>query len=40
MMATYAIGHLMMGFILNEPGYKMADDKRYKLYFSNTWKWK
>ncbi|MCG2716932.1 MAG: N-6 DNA methylase [Candidatus Marinimicrobia bacterium] len=36
MMAPYAIGHLKMGFIFEELGYKMADDKRFKLYLTNT----
>lgn len=36
MMAPYAIGHLKIGFILEELGYKMADDERFKLYLTNT----
>jgi predicted helicase len=36
MMAPYAIGHLKIGFILDELGYKMADDERFKLYLTNT----
>ncbi|MDO9548054.1 MAG: type ISP restriction/modification enzyme, partial [Candidatus Marinimicrobia bacterium] len=36
MMAPYAIGHLKMGFIFEELGYKMADDERFKLYLTNT----
>jgi predicted helicase len=36
MMAPYAIGHLKMGFILDEMGYKLADDERFKLYLTNT----
>jgi len=36
MMAPYAIGHLKMGFIFDELGYKMADDERFKLYLTNT----
>jgi predicted helicase len=36
MMAPYAIGHLKMGFILDELGYKLADDERFKLYLTNT----
>ncbi len=36
MMAPYAIGHLKMGFILEELGYKMTDDERFKLYLTNT----
>jgi len=36
MMAPYAIGHLKMGFVFEELGYKMADDERFKLYLTNT----
>jgi predicted helicase len=36
MMAPYAIGHLKMGFIFDELGYKMEDDERFKLYLTNT----
>ncbi len=36
LMAPYAIGHLKIGFILDELGYKMADDERFKLYLTNT----
>jgi type I restriction-modification system DNA methylase subunit len=36
MMAPYAIGHLKMGFILDELGYNLADDERFKLYLTNT----
>jgi len=36
MMAPYAIGHLKMGFIFDELGYKMTDDERFKLYLTNT----
>ncbi|MDD5062694.1 MAG: N-6 DNA methylase [Candidatus Marinimicrobia bacterium] len=36
MMAPYAIGHLKMGFIFEELGYKMADDERFQLYLTNT----
>jgi len=36
MMAPYAIGHLKMGFIFDELGYRMADDERFKLYLTNT----
>ncbi len=35
-MAPYAIGHLKIGFLLEELGYKMADDERFKLYLTNT----
>jgi len=36
MMAPYAIGHLKMGFILDELNYSLADDERFKLYLTNT----
>ena len=36
MMAPYAIGHLKMGFILDELGYQLDDDERFKLYLTNT----
>lgn len=36
MMAPYAIGHLKISFLLEELGYKMAKDDRFKLYLTNT----
>jgi len=36
MMAPYAVGHLKMGFLLEELGYKLAEDDRFKLYLTNT----
>ena len=36
MMAPYAIGHMKMSFLLEEFGYKMADDERVKYYLTNT----
>ncbi|AFN73993.1 Adenine specific DNA methyltransferase [Melioribacter roseus P3M-2] len=36
MMAPYAIGHLKIGLIFEELGYKMKDDERFKLYLTNT----
>lgn len=36
MMAPYAIGHLKMGFLLEEFGYTLAEDDRFKLYLTNT----
>jgi type I restriction-modification system DNA methylase subunit len=39
MMAPYAIGHLKMGFILEELGYHLKDDERFKLYLTNTLEW-
>ena len=36
MMAPYAIGHLKIGFLFDELGYKLANDERFKLYLTNT----
>ncbi|MEW6676115.1 MAG: N-6 DNA methylase, partial [Nitrospirota bacterium] len=36
MMAPYAIGHLKMSFLLEELGYKLYEDDRFKLYLTNT----
>ncbi len=36
MMAPYAIGHLKMSFLLEELGYKLNDEERFKLYLTNT----
>ena len=36
MMAPYAIGHLKMGFLLEELGYELQKDDRFKLYLTNT----
>ena len=36
MMAPYAIGHIKMAFLLEELGYKLADEDRFKLYLTNT----
>jgi predicted helicase len=36
MMAPYSIGHLKIGLIFEELGYKMKDDERFKLYLTNT----
>ncbi|HBR22801.1 MAG TPA: DNA methyltransferase [Nitrospiraceae bacterium] len=36
MMAPYAIGHLKMSFLLEELGYKLQSDDRFKLYLTNT----
>lgn len=36
MMAPYAIGHLKMSFLLEELGYRPADDERFNLYLTNT----
>ena len=36
MMAPYAIGHLKIGFILEELGYKMGNEERFNLFLTNT----
>src|SRR3989338_7087314 len=36
MMAPYAMGHLKMSFLLEELGYRLKDDDRFKLYLTNT----
>lgn len=36
MMAPYAIGHLKMSFLLEELGYRLHEDDRFKLYLTNT----
>jgi predicted helicase len=36
MMAPYAVGHLKMVFLLEELGYKLKKDDRFKLYLTNT----
>ena len=36
MMAPYAIGHLKIGFLLEELGYRISEDERFQLYLTNT----
>ena len=36
MMAPYAIGHLKISFLLEELGYTMQEDDRFKFYLTNT----
>jgi hypothetical protein len=36
MMAPYAIAHLKIGFLLEELGYALPQDERFKLYLTNT----
>ena len=36
MMAPYAVGHLKMSFLLEELGYELQKDERFKLYLTNT----
>jgi type I restriction-modification system DNA methylase subunit len=40
MMAPYAIGHIKISFLLEELGYKLQDDDRFKLYLTNTLEFK
>jgi hypothetical protein len=36
MMAPYAVGHLKMSFLLEELGYSLQKEDRFKLYLTNT----
>lgn len=36
MMAPYAIGHIKISFLLEELGYTMKENERFKLYLTNT----
>lgn len=36
MMAPYTVGHLKISYLLDEHGYKLSEDERFKLYLSNT----
>ncbi len=36
MMAPYTVGHLKISYLLDELGYQMSDDERFKLYLTNT----
>lgn len=36
MMAPYAVGHLKMGFYLEELGHRLEPDERFQLYLTNT----
>ncbi|OPZ30947.1 MAG: N-6 DNA Methylase [Lentisphaerae bacterium ADurb.BinA184] len=36
MMAPYAVGHLKMGFFLEELGHRLADDERIPFFLTNT----
>ena len=36
MMAPYAIGHLKMSFLMEELGFQLQQDDRFKLYLTNT----
>lgn len=36
MMAPYAIGHIKISFLLEEMGYTLKENERFKLYLTNT----
>ncbi len=36
MMAPYAVGHLKMGFFLEELGHRLREDERVRFYLTNT----
>jgi len=36
MMAPYAVGHLKMSFFLEELGYRLGADERFRFYLTNT----
>ena len=36
MMAPYAVGHLKIGFLLEELGHRLGKDERFQLYLTNT----
>ncbi|MFH0859323.1 MAG: type ISP restriction/modification enzyme [Patescibacteria group bacterium] len=36
MMAPYAVGHLKIGFVLDEIGYHLSKNERFNLYLTNT----
>ena len=36
MMAPYAVGHLKIGFLFDELGYRLNDEERFKLYLTNS----
>ncbi|PIZ44549.1 DNA methyltransferase [Candidatus Wolfebacteria bacterium CG_4_10_14_0_2_um_filter_39_18] len=36
LMAPYAVGHLKIGLLLDELGYKLSEDDRFKLFLTNT----
>lgn len=40
MMASYAIGHLKAGFLMEEFDYKLSAEERFKLYLTNTLEFK
>ncbi len=39
MMAPYAVGHLKIGYLLEELGHKLTEDERFQLYLTNTLDW-
>ncbi|MDH4226669.1 MAG: N-6 DNA methylase [Deltaproteobacteria bacterium] len=36
MMAPYAVGHMKMGFLFEELGFRLGDEERFKSYLTNT----
>jgi len=40
MMAPYAVGHLKIGFVLDDLGYHLSDDQRFNLFLTNTLEFK
>ena len=36
MMAPYAVGHLKIGYLLEELGHKLKENERFQLYLTNT----
>jgi len=36
MMAPYAVGHLKIGFLLNQYGYQLKEKERFRFYLTNT----
>lgn len=36
MMAPYAVGHLKIGYLLEELGHPLQKDERFQLYLTNT----
>lgn len=39
MMAPYAVGHLKIGYLLEEMGHPLQNDERFQLYLTNTLDW-
>ncbi|MBI2988691.1 MAG: N-6 DNA methylase [Deltaproteobacteria bacterium] len=39
MMAPYAVGHLKVGYLLEEFGHRLQENERFQLYLTNTLDW-